>query len=277
MIIQTAPDGTPRLAIMMYEHMALCRQFANAFGNDKFEPLAPLDPMIFVVSNHDAGWAEFDRDPVTDDTTGLPYNLNDTPADYIIVTSRRSPDFNEKQHPFCGLISSMHSWGLYNGRYGLSKLVPIDNIPPDKRLLADRMLAGELERQKRLKEIIAKDPEIAERLDDRRLFQNYKQLQFLDTLALYFNRIHPSERRPQTFENVPLNAEQDIAVTIEPKAGGMYALSPFPFAPTQAEFAFAGRRLAPQDRAPESGWLDVLRTKPTEWERFYLVPGSSRP
>jgi hypothetical protein len=276
MIIQTAPAGTPRLAIMMYEHMALCRQFANAFGNDEFEPLAPLDPMIFVISNHDAGWAEFDRDPATDVTTGLPYNLNDTPADYITVTSKRSPDFNEQQHPFCGLISSMHSWGLYNGRYGLSKLVPIDNIPPDKRPLADRMLAGELDRQKRLKDVIAKDAQLAVRLDDRRLFQNYKQLQFLDTLALYFNRIHRAERRQQTFENVPRNAQQDIAVAIEPKADGIYALSPFPFAPTQAEFAFAGRRLTPQDRDPESGWRDVLRTKPTEWERFRLVPGSDR-
>ena len=277
MIIQTAPAGTPRLATMMYEHMALCRQFANAFGNDEFEPLAPLDPMIFVVSNHDAGWAEFDRDPVTDDTTGLPYNLNDTPADHITVTSRRSPDFNEQQHPFCGLISSMHSWGLYNGRYGLSKLVPIDNIPPDKRPLADRMLAGELDRQKRLKAVIAKDPEIAARLDDRRLFQNYKQLQFLDTLALYFNRIHRAERPQQIFENVPLNAHNDTPVTITPQAEGIYALSPFPFAPTAAEFAYAGRRLGPQDRDPESGWRHVLRAKPTEWERFRLVPGLEQP
>ena len=30
MIIQTAPTGQPRLAIMMYEHTALSRQFARA-------------------------------------------------------------------------------------------------------------------------------------------------------------------------------------------------------------------------------------------------------
>ena len=40
-IIQTAPADTPRLAIMMYEHTALCLQFAHAFGNDRFEPLSP--------------------------------------------------------------------------------------------------------------------------------------------------------------------------------------------------------------------------------------------
>ena len=122
MIIQTAPAGTPRLAIMMYEHTALCGQFARAFGNDAFEPLAPLELMVYVIAHHDAGWAEFDRDPVTDAKTGLPYNLIETPAEYITVTSRLSPDFNERQHPFCGLMSSMHSWGLYNGRYGLSDM-----------------------------------------------------------------------------------------------------------------------------------------------------------
>ena len=118
---------------------------------------------------------------------------------------------------------------------------------------------------------------MADRLDDRRLFQNYKQLQFLDTMALYFNRIHREERRQQTFENVPLDAHNDTAVTITPQADGVYALSPFPFAPTDAEFAYAGRRIVPQDRDPKNGWRDVLRTKPTEWERFLLVPGLERP
>jgi hypothetical protein len=164
MIIQTAPAGEPRLAVMMHEHTALSGQFARAFGNDRFEPVWPHDLMFFIVSHHDAGWAEFDRDPVTDERTGLPYNLVETLAEYITVTSRRSPDFNERHHPYCGLISSMHSWGLYNGRYGLSDLVLIDKIPSGDRPLAERMLAGEIDRQKKLKAEIAKNPEIR-RLD----------------------------------------------------------------------------------------------------------------
>src|SRR5579883_2282317 len=176
MIIQSAPAGTPRLAVMMYEHTALCGQFARAFGNDQFEPLAPLDPMIYVISHHDAGWTEFDRDPVTDEKTGLPYNLIETPMEYLTVTSRLSSDFNERRHPYCGLVSSMHSWGLYNGRYGLSKLVLIDNIPQQDRPLVDHMLEGELKRQKRLKEEIGRDPRQRSWLDEQRLFQNYKQL-----------------------------------------------------------------------------------------------------
>jgi hypothetical protein len=271
MIIQTAPAGTPRLAIMMYEHTALCGQFAHAFGNAQFEPLSPLELMIYVVSHHDAGWAEFDRNPPTDAKTGLPYNLIETPIDLISVTSRQSPDFNQRQHPFCGLMSSMHSWGLYNGRYGLSKLVLIDKIPQQDRPVADRMLAGELERQKRLKEQMAKDPQCSGWLEERKLFQNYKQLQFLDTLALYFNRIHPSERSRQTFENVPLSATTDTTVSIEPRGDGVYALSPYPFASNSAEFAYAGRHLAASANGANGSWEKVLKATPTEWESFRLV------
>jgi Protein of unknown function (DUF3891) len=271
MIIQTAPAGTQRLAVMMYEHTALCGQFARAFGNETFEALAPLDLMVYVIAHHDAGWTEFDRDPTIDPDTGLPYNLIETPAKYITVTSRLSPDFNERQHPFCGLISSMHSWGLYNGRYGLSDHVLIKKFPEQERPLAERMLDGELARQRRLKDEIGKDPALAGRLSEKKLFQNYKQLQFIDTLALYFNRVHRDERGPQTFAHVPLNAEADASVTIQPAEPGVYTLSPFPFAPEETEFAFAGRRISPRENEQMAGWPELLKRAPTEWERFRLM------
>ena len=273
MIIQTAPAAAPRLAIMMYEHTALCQQFARAFGNDRFEPLKPLDLMAYVIAHHDAGWLEFDRDPAVDATTGLPYNLVDTPPAHITVTSRKSPEFNQRHHPYCGLISSMHSWGLYNGRYGLSKLVLLDKIAAKDRPLADKMLNGELERQQRLKAAVSDDPETAARLDERMLFQNYKQLQFIDTLALYFNRIHPSERTTQDFENVPINAKEDVTVTIEPLDAGVYALSPFPFAASGAEFAYAGRLIEPGQGETAGGWPAALQQAPTSWEQVRLVAG----
>ncbi len=273
MIVQTAPNGSPRLAIMMYEHTALCRQFAQAFGNDRFEPLAPLDLMVYVISNHDEGWLEFDRTPAIDEKTGLPFNLAETPPQYITVTSRLSPDFNQRHHPYCGLISSMHSWGLYNGRYGLSKLVLLDQIAAQDRPVADRMLNGELDRQKRLKSELAKDPQTSAWLDEAGIFQNYKQLQFIDTLALYFNRIHPSERVEQEFENVPLNVRESVTVTIRPAGTNVYTLSPFPFAVSGGEYAFGGRRVEPALGSTKGGWPAALKQAPTVWERFNLDGG----
>lgn len=273
MIIQTAPADAPRLAIMMHEHTALAEQFARAFGNERFERAEPADLMAYVVAHHDAGWAEFDRDPITDEKTALPYNLIETPAQFITVTSRKSPDFNEKHHPYCGVMSSMHSWGLYNGRYGLSSLVLIDKFPPQDRPLADRMLAGELDRQKRLKAELAKAADTAGWVEQEHLFQNYKQLQFFDTLALYFNRIHPDERPEQEFAHVPLDTRHDASVKIRPRNAGVYELTPYPFAANNAEFACAGRLIAPKQRQSDGGWSAVLRDIPTQWETFRLVAG----
>jgi hypothetical protein len=271
MIIQTAPASAPRLAIMMHEHTALAAQFARAFGNARFEPVQPGEPMFYVVLHHDAGWSDFDRDPATDERTGLPYNLVETPAEHITVTSARSPEFNERQHPYCGLMSSMHSWGLYNGRYGLSDLVLIKKFPAADRPLAEHMLAGELERQRRLKDEIAKDERMSAWLDQGHLFQNYKQLQFFDTLALYFNRIHPGERDAQEFTHVPLDAREDLSVTIRPRRPGVYELSPYPFRADGAEFAFAGRPITPRQHRGNGGWSSLLEETPTQWESFRLV------
>jgi hypothetical protein len=271
MIIQTAPAGEPRLAIMMHEHTALSGQFARAFGNEQFEAVRPCELMFYAVSHHDAGWAEFDGDPVTDETTGLPYNLVDTPAQYITTTSRGSPDFNERHHPYCGLLSSMHSWGLYNGRYGILNQVLINRFSEQDRPLVQRMLDDEIERQNKLKAELAKDPDTGAWLEEKHLFQNYKQFQFFDLLGLYFNRIHLSERGEQTFGHVPLNAERDASVTIRPREPGVYALSPFPFAADGAEFAFAGRLIEPRQNEVGGGWPSVLRQSPTRWENFRLV------
>jgi hypothetical protein len=270
-IIQTAPAGTPRLAIMMYEHTALCLHFAHAFGNERFEPLNPLELMIHVISHHDAGWFDFDRDPQIDPATHLPYNLAETPPAFITETSRGSPEFNQRQHAYCGLISSMHSWGLYNGRYGLSNVVLLDKVAAKDRPLADKMLNGELERQKRLKAELAQDPEARAWISEHEVFQNYKVLQFIDTLALYFNRIHPTERVEQNFENVPVSHEEDVTVTIRPAGENTYSLSPFPFATESGEFAFCGRRITPADGNKLGGWPVALKQLPTEWEYFRLV------
>jgi len=70
---------------------------------------------------------------------------------------------------------------------------------------------------------------------------------------------------------VPLNAQKDTAVTIRPQESGVYALSPFPFAASGAEFAFGGRHISPREHETKGGWTEVLKKAPTEWERFKLV------
>ena len=246
MIVQSAAPGEPHLVITMAEHMALAGAFAEAFGNDDFEAVEPRAEMVFVVGNHDQGWADFDAAGEFDPNTGLPCSLLDTPLEKIVGTSSASPDFNERHHPYCGLMSSMHSWGLYNGRYGMSDKVLVEVVDPGLRPVVDAMLDGELARQDRLKRTLAADPLSAPWIEDDRLFQNYKQLQFFDTLALYFNRDHEGSRQTSEFTHVPGNSRRDVTVTVTPLGDATYGLAPYPFAESGIAFAFSGRYLAPR-------------------------------
>ena len=254
MIVQSAPDGEPRFMMTMSEHTAFAGKVARAFGNDQFEAVSPRDEVLHIVDHHDDGWAVFDTQVRFDPETRFPYHLVKTPLEEILKTSARSPMLNEQHHPYCGLLSSMHSWGLYNGRYGLSDHVLIDQIDPAVRPQVDAMLDGEIERQDRLKNKLANDPGTAEWLAEPHLMQNYKQLQFFDTLALYFHCNHESERGTVEFPHVPKSASEDVVVTIAPKGEGAYALSPYPFADSGIAVEFSGRYIA---AIPESGEVDL--------------------
>ena len=274
MIIQApAKQGAAQARFMMrmIEHTTLAGRFARVFGNSQFEPVQPREVMLYMIDNHDRGWMDFDASPDIDPATGLPWNLIETPAERIVGTSAGSPDFNERHHPYAGLLSSMHSWGLYNGRYGLSDMVLIDTIGPQDRPLADRMLAAELERQARLRTRLLADPATAHWVDEATILQNYKQLQFFDTLALYFNRAPEGDRTEAVFPHVPMARDRDATIVVRPVAEATYALSPFPFEQSGLQFEFEGRWVEPVSDAGVADWVARVARAPVARQAFTLL------
>lgn len=278
MMIQNAPEGEARFISMMTEHMDLCRQFAEAFGNDRFEKCQPYEETLYVIAHHDRGWDEFDANPVLDAKSGLPTGVGGAKGPGGAETTRRSPDFNEKRHAYCGLLASMHTWGLYNARYGFSDFrvrkggstsVP---IAPEVADETGAILTGEKTRQERLKARLAADPETRDWVEEDRLFSNYKLLQFCDTLALYFNLRHESEREQEVFAHVPRSPGRDASVTVTPRGNGVYAFDPFPFACDPLEVRSRGRYLAPLSDGDDLGDFGaLLRGLKTEEQVFWFV------
>ncbi len=280
MMVQNAPAGEPRFISTMVEHNDLCGQFVAAFGNVGFARPEPYDEMVYVIGHHDRGWDEADGNPTFDPKTGLPAGLGGTPVAIGVGTSRKSPDFNERRHAFCGLMSSMHSWGLYNERYGFSefrvraggsKSVPIaDSYAVETRAMLD----GELERQERIKEELAADPATAAWVEEKNLTWNYKLLQFFDTLALYFNVRHEDERGEEVYVHVPRNADEDTSITMRSRGDGIYSLSPFPFAGDILMVTNYGRYLAPipEAEAPDDMGA-MLKALPAATQVYTLVTG----
>lgn len=281
MMVQNALPGEPNFVCTMAEHNDLCGQFALAFGNDEFEPVSPRDEMIYVVSHHDYGWNGWDAKPAIDPKSGLPAGLAQTPAEVTIASNTLSPQINEDHHPYCGLLASMHSWGLFNARYGYSEFrvrpggstsIP---VPKGAETEAKGFLDGEQGRQERLRAALAANPDTSAWVEDAHLFQNYKQLQFFDTLALYFNLRHESERGTEVFTCVPMSADRDAEVTVAPLGNGTYSVDPFPFAGDRLVVRCDGRYVTPMTgtAAPSREEVgEMLSGLPTEPQVFTLVP-----
>jgi hypothetical protein len=89
----------------------------------------------------------------------------------------------------------------------------------------------------------------------------YRPALFFDTLALYFNVCIRTNAPSKDSRHVPLNAGQDMSITIRQREPGVYEMSPYPFAANFAEFAFAGRFIEP--RQGHAGWSAALRETPT--------------
>lgn len=251
MIVQTALEGTPHFVILQTDHAQMCGLIAEAFGNDAFAKPDPYEPMLYVAVHHDDGWLPIDALVEMDPTTGLPYHLGQTPFPFLLRTSAGSPAVNEQYHPYSGMMSSMHTVGLFTGRYVLSDKVAIDSVPSDLWPATEAMLAAEMARQDRLKELLIADPQTAVFIGDKALFYNYKLLQFFDTLALYFQMTHETGRGDSYFENVPRATGKDVTITIKRVEAGVYALSPYPFHEDRLIISYQAYPMMPQAKGTD--------------------------
>ena len=255
MIVQSGPAEGPRFVMTMDQHTAFAAALAEQFGNDEFEPPVPRELFLYLVANHDAGWRELDRRAPRNPATGFPYHLVETPMADIVATSSASPDFNEQHHAYCGMLSSMHSWGLYNGRYGMSDKVLIEGLQGQDRELAARMLEGEEQRQSRLRAELDEQQGATSGTRPEEIFRSYKLLQFFDTLALYFNCTPEGARAATSFSHVPRNLAEDTEVAVEPLGDGAYRLVPWPFDVDEVSLSYSGCELLPESAGEELGWL----------------------
>ena len=270
MIVQNAPEGQPHFVIAMAEHTAFAGQLAQHFGNDDFEPLNPYEPLHYALSNHDRGWDELDARAPQDPATGLPYNLTATPLADVVATSSGSPDYNEKHHPLSGLISSMHSYGLYHGRYGLSPDQPfINKVPEEMRSEVDAMLGAEVIRQDRLRSELSEHPYTAEWADEEVVFTAYKQLQFFDTFSLYCHCQPEGMRGEASFPHVPTKNGRHVTITVTERPDGAYTLDPFPFNTDGLLATTEGRYLKPA--SPGADLADVLASTPASRQTVKLL------
>lgn len=274
MIVQTAPQGEPHFVIRQIDHAHTAGTLAVHFGNQKFAPMIPRDIMESVIRHHDQGWETVDTIPQLDPKTGLPYHLGQTPLDALLATNQGSPDYNEQYHPFAGLISSMHTCGFYNGRYGLTNTTYKEVSPVELHPVFEKLLNSEQERQARLKAQLRQNEDTAHWADDAFVMRNYKLLQFFDQLALYFHLTHPLLHGEIVFTHVPVQpeADEETSIVLRPVTTGIYSLSPYPFSIGEVEVTTEGRYIMPVPEGESVNMTDYLYAEPIASQSYRLVP-----
>lgn len=249
MIVQSqAPDGS-HLVLTMEEHTATAAVLGRHFGGTKlFDRPQPRDLFVKLVAEHDRGWVSIDdrveRDPVTD----LPWNVIDAPLSHSLTAGVKTIDYNERCHPFRGLLSSMHIAGLYTGRYGLSEPKHVGDLSVEETINLDEFLASEQARRDRLHAQLSTNSDTAGWVEHDGLMKCYKALQFFDVLALWLQITHPRRRSPMIWDHVP-GRDSDHAVLIEQVDDSRVQLTPFPFDTDELPIRITGRRLWPQPAA----------------------------
>jgi hypothetical protein len=229
MIVQHVPKGETPVIIRNVDHAVTAGQLARAFGNGAFIVPEPVELLLFVAENHEEGWRPYDDNPIRNPQTGMPYMLASSPQWMLIEKSMTSPDYNERHHPWCGLLSSMHNYGLYNNRYGINDKINIGSRPAEYRASIRAMECYEVARQERLKELLRCDQKTRPWVEQEHLFASYALLEFFDTLALFFQATHSDLREAAKFVNIPARAGENVTLTVMPAGTHTARVTPYPF------------------------------------------------
>jgi hypothetical protein len=269
MIVQDVPEGETPVIIRNVDHADTAAQLARAFGNGTFIVPEPVELLHYVTENHEEGWRPYDDNPVRNPLTGLPYMTAYSPQWILIEKSMTSPDHNGKRHPWCGLLSSMHNYGLYNNRYGINDKVTISSRPAEYVASIRAMEFYEIARQERLKELLRRDPETASWAEKERLFASYALLEFYDTLALFFQDTHNDLRETATFVNIPVRAGETATLTVTPAGPQRARVTPYPFHADPLIVTCQVRKFAPCDTDEE--FTHRIKEAAYETETYTLV------
>jgi hypothetical protein len=255
-------DAAGVLAVGQPAHAWLCGQFARAWGNARFDAVAPLDDVALGAEQHDLGWAVRDQAPVFNPDTGLPQTFLEAPPEVTFELWRHGPPRLIPHSRWAALLATMH------GRR-LAELRDPDALAPEAATVVGTLHDESTRREEQLTAALAADP--------AQVAHNSNLLWFWDGLSL----VLLLDRAPRTFAAVP--SAGGCAVEIELRAvaqrDGLPALSlePWPFAdPDGIVVHTEGRRLdgpcASTDEL-DAAWAQA----PWEAVRFALVPASEPP
>jgi hypothetical protein len=243
MIVRDAGDSWQ--VVLQTDHAVLSGQFAESWGNERFEKVRPFRSVVTATLRHDDGWAVWERAPSLMAVNGdvKPRNFLDVQVGSHLAFYRAMIASVRDDDPYAGLLVSMHGAGIYNGRYGTNPQLRL-TFAEDEQQQVDAFVR---EQEQSYPDAIAR---VGASEEER--WANYKLLQVFDRLSLYFCMKDVERGEADTLAPVPVDyAGSETAIQIEPDGPWRVRVDPFPFSGEQARFTLVRRVI------PKRTWADA--------------------
>lgn len=220
---------------------------AHWAGTDDFPRPTPWPDLVVAVSQHDAGWIEWEQAPKISDE-GIPLNFTELDiADHLRIW-RRGVATGLHQSRFVGLMLSRHATRLYDHRSDESQII-----------------ANFLAEQHRLQNQLVAEFDISPDAVD----EAYSLVRLMDwfSLALCMERYHDGV--------VELGAGPGgVELTMEPLGEHRLMVRPWPFDVSAITASVEARRLTQRSFADSDALQAALRDADIVERRWQLEAGA---
>jgi hypothetical protein len=216
-------DGRKRL-VLQTDHAQLAGEFAAAWGNGRFRPTEPLDMLKLTTEIHDDGWAEWERAPRINPTTGSVYDFLTLPPDQHVAIYERGIRNAILCHPYAGLLVSLHGTGLHRRRHGHMPHLKYKETDPVYAAVVERYVCGQVRLQSQLMQEL--------RPDGTALWTHYRLLQAWDLLSVILALFAPTDRRERllgVLPHYPGGPAEELR--LQGESEGHFTIDPWPFGP----------------------------------------------
>jgi hypothetical protein len=242
--------GDAFLLIAQHDHAYIAGQLAELFGNGRFARPEPFEPTILGVAMHDSGWPLHDDEP-TLNAHGLPLDVFESPARIAIKVWTASADRAAAQHPYAGLLTSLHvlSLSVFATTQTSFEHEKFDTDDRSAAFAVAKFQQHELERQQNLRALIGLRTdrpthhkiaaEGMQKAEDLLTF-NIRMLQAMDMLSLAACCTKaPAEKTQDVFEKP---GGTKLQLTMQ-RVGDDLKVDPWPFAESEIELKIPSCRL----------------------------------
>lgn len=250
------------------DHAQACAELAAAWGNERFAAVSEnRDSVLRATRLHDAGWAEWERQPVIRPESGRPYSFLDIPQVVHTEIYTRGVAAVRADDPYAALLVSLHGAGLYNGRYGHLPQLPVRPPDPGAGEAIVRFLTAQA----------AVQAEILDQLrpDLKTLWTYYRWLQAWDAMTLMAALFDAGQGPTIPIGPMPCRIGGADAPILAMHGTGpdTWRVEPWPFAGDELELTWPVRYVPDRAYASDEEFREALRRAPWDQRRVRFVAG----